>query len=246
MEKRTMQKLGLLCISVVLCSAASWWSGREEAGQQVQRLAEQAVVEQAQEIKITVCVSGAVAKPGLYEVTKDCRAQQVIELAGGVTEDADMDRVNLAQLCKDGGHIKVPRLSKARQKQKMQERKLTADAGISGKTSAAGQYEIKKSGEERRGTSYSSRNSERLYPDTQYSGNGSGDKTGTDSTEAVLVHLNSATEAELVRLPGVGNATARRIISFRNHHRFQRIEDIMQVPGIGPAKFAKMKNCLAL
>ena len=110
MEKRTLQKLGLLCASVILCSAASWWSGREETDQQVQKLAEQPVIEQVQEIKITVCVSGAVAKPGLYEVTKGSRAQQVIELAGGVTEEADMDRVNLAQLCKDGGHIKVPRL----------------------------------------------------------------------------------------------------------------------------------------
>ena len=119
MEKRTLQKLGLLCASVALCSAASWWNSNEEADQQVKKLAEQPVAEQVQEIKITVCVSGAVAKPGLYEVTKGSRAQQVIELAGGVTEEADMDRVNLAQLCKDGGHIKVPRLSKARLKQKM-------------------------------------------------------------------------------------------------------------------------------
>ena len=116
MEKRTLQKIGLLCASVLLCSVASWWSGHEETAQQVQKLAEQPVVEQLQEIKVTVCVSGAVVKPGLYEVTKGSRAQQVIELAGGVTEEADMDRVNLAQLCKDGGHIKVPRLSKARMK----------------------------------------------------------------------------------------------------------------------------------
>ena len=123
MEKRTLQKLGLLCASVALCSAASWWNGNEEADRQAQKIAEQPVAEQVQEIKITVCVSGAVAKPGLYEVTKGSRAQQVIELAGGVTDEADMDRVNLAQLCKDGGHIKVPRLSKARMKKKMEEKK---------------------------------------------------------------------------------------------------------------------------
>ena len=132
MEKRTIQKLGLLCASVALCSAASWWNGNEEADQKVKKLAEQPVTEQVQEIKITVCVSGAVAKPGLYEVTKGSRAQQVIELAGGVTDEADMDRINLAQLCKDGGHIKVPRLSKARLKQKMQERKSAKADVISG------------------------------------------------------------------------------------------------------------------
>ena len=72
------------------------------------------------------------------------------------------------------------------------------------------------------------------------------DQTGTSAASAVLVHLNSATEAELVQLPGVGNATARRILAFRNQHGFQCIEDIMQVPGIGPAKYARMKRCLAL
>ena len=35
MEKRTIQKLGLLCASVALCSAASWWSGNDEADRQV-------------------------------------------------------------------------------------------------------------------------------------------------------------------------------------------------------------------
>jgi len=192
MEKRMVQKLGLLCASVALCSAASWWSGNEAAEQQVLKLAEQPIAGKVREIKITVCVSGAVAKPGLYEVTKGSRAHQVIGLAGGMTEDADPDRVNLAQLCKDGGHIKVPRLSKARQKQKMQERELISDTGT------------------------------------------------------VTVHLNSATEAELVRLPGVGNAMARRIISFRNRNGFQRIEDLMKIPGIGAAKFAKMKPYLVL
>ena len=44
MEKRTLQKLGLVCVSVILCSAASWWSGNsnEEAEKQVRKLAEQA------------------------------------------------------------------------------------------------------------------------------------------------------------------------------------------------------------
>ena len=224
MEKRTLQKLGLLCVSVALCSAASWWSGNNETEQQVQKLAEQPIVEQTREIKITVCISGAVAKPGLYEVTKGSRAKQVIELAGGVTEEADLDRVNLAQLCKDGGHIKVPRLSKARLKQKITERQTAGE-----KVAAYGSNENKIS-----------------YPESPKAGRKEKSKTGKDGGEKVLVHLNSATEAELVRLPGVGNAMARRIVSFRNQHGFQRIEDIMKIPGIGQAKFAKMKVYLVL
>ena len=217
MEKRTLQKLGLLCASVALCSAASWWSGNsnEEADRQVKKLTEQPVVEQMQEIKITVCVSGAVAKPGLYEVTKGSRAQQVIELAGGVTDEADMDRVNLAQLCKDGGHIKVPRLSKARLKKKMGDKAMVNDSNLTG---------------DAKNVNDSNQNHS---PDKNISGE-------------ILISLNSASETELTQLPGVGEATARRIISFRKRQGFQRVEELMKVPGIGPAKFAKMKPYLAL
>ena len=69
MEKRTLQKLGLVCVSVILCSAASWWSGNsnEEAEKQVRKLAEQPVAEQVQEIKITVCVSGEIGRASCRE-----------------------------------------------------------------------------------------------------------------------------------------------------------------------------------
>ena len=210
MEKRTLQKLGLLCASVALCSVASWWNGHEEVEQKVQNLVDQPVVEQVQEIKITVCVSGAVTKPGLYEVTKGSRAQQVIELAGGVTEEADMDRVNLAQLCKDGGHIKVPRLSKARMK------KLASEKEVS-------------TGKEENPVD----SQQKYYP-------------GNKKSVSIQISLNYATETELTQLPGVGAATAQKIIAFRNQQGFQSIEDIMKIPGIGPAKFAKMKVYLVL
>ena len=233
MEKRTIQKLGLLCASVALCSAASWWSGNDEADRQVQKIAEQPVTEQVQEIKITVCVSGAVAKPG-------------------VTDEADMDRINLAQLCKDGGHIKVPRLSKARLKQKIQERKSAKADVISGEIAGDGhyndaaQYISQKRAQEKWEAADGSQSAETGWSEVQSDGNRREEKTGRNAGNAVLVHLNSATETDLIQLPGVGNATARRILAFRNQHGFHRIEDIMQVPGIGPAKFARMKRCLAL
>ena len=233
MEKRTLQKLGLLCASVALCGAASWWNGNNEAEQQVQKLAEQPVVEQVQDIKITVCISGAVAKPGLYEVTKGSRAQQAIELAGGVTEEADMDRVNLAQLCKDGGHIKVPRLSKARMLKRMEEKK---GQEVTNNTTGLGKKDDKLDSAGRSSTD----DNEIVQASDNHSAS-----NRTISGE-MKISLNSASEMELTRLPGVGAATARRIVLFRNQHRFQRIEDIMQIPGIGPAKFAKMKACLVL
>ena len=241
MEKRTLQKVGLLCVSVALCSAASWWSSNsnEEADRQVQKLAEQPAVEQVQEIKITVCVSGAVVKPGLYEVTKGSRAQQVIELAGGVTEEADMDRVNLAQLCKDGGHIKVPRLSKARLKKKVEEKE-----GVTFLHNAGG-WEKKSNANTAAGISSAKEDAVASDSNNKLDSGKNCDPDQSISGE-MLVSLNSATETELTQLPGVGAATARRIISFRSRQGFQRVEDVMKIPGIGPAKFAKMKPYLAL
>lgn len=51
---------------------------------------------------IYVQVSGAVAQPGVYQLPEGSRIFEVIELAGGVTEDADVTSVNQAQLLSDG------------------------------------------------------------------------------------------------------------------------------------------------
>ena len=55
--------------------------------------------------------------------------------------------------------------------------------------------------------------------------------------------LNSATEAELMDLPGIGEELARRIVEYReNNGPFSAVEDIMQVSGIGESKFAGLKD----
>lgn len=57
------------------------------------------------------------------------------------------------------------------------------------------------------------------------------------------VSLNSATAEELVTLPGVGPATAEAIIAHREEAgHFTSIEQLMDVSGIGPAKFAQLKD----
>ena len=49
------------------------------------------------------------------------------------------------------------------------------------------------------------------------------------------IDLNSAGYDELILLPGIGKKTARRIIELRRKKGgFQRIEDLLEVPGIGP------------
>jgi competence ComEA-like helix-hairpin-helix protein len=49
------------------------------------------------------------------------------------------------------------------------------------------------------------------------------------------VRLNSATEAQLIQLPGIGPKTAARILSYRREHgAFKTLADLGRVPGVGP------------
>lgn len=62
-----------------------------------------------------------------------------------------------------------------------------------------------------------------------------------------LVHINSAGSEELQRLPGVGPATAEKIIGYRSTlGRFSNPEQLMDVKGIGPKTFERMRPFVAL
>ena len=57
---------------------------------------------------LKIYVSGAVMRPGLYDVPQGSRADDAITLAGGMTAEADLQKVNLARLLKDGMQVNVP------------------------------------------------------------------------------------------------------------------------------------------
>ncbi|MCI8339688.1 MAG: hypothetical protein HFH62_13590 [Lachnospiraceae bacterium] len=57
------------------------------------------------------------------------------------------------------------------------------------------------------------------------------------------VNINTATEAELMTLPGIGEAKAALIVGYREEHgKFTKIEDLMQISGIKEGIFQKIKN----
>ena len=55
-------------------------------------------------------VCGAVNKTGVYTLPADSRVKDFIEAAGGTTEKADLDRINLARIVEDGEQIAVPEI----------------------------------------------------------------------------------------------------------------------------------------
>ena len=193
-RKKKFILLCVLLLGCVLTSIAAEYFTNEEP---VPVISEQTQAKSKEQL-ITVYVSGAVARPGLYELPAGIRAQEAVEAAGGFTEAANQEKVNLAKKLKDGSQVNVPAL-KGSQK------------AITGTNASAGTASI-----------------------------------GSQQKQAGLVNINTANITELDSLPGVGEVTAQRIVEYRQQHSFTRIEDIMQVKGIGEAKFNKMKDRLTV
>ncbi|MCR5200981.1 MAG: helix-hairpin-helix domain-containing protein [Saccharofermentans sp.] len=63
---------------------------------------------------------------------------------------------------------------------------------------------------------------------------------------ASRVNINSASREQLMTLPGIGEVTADAIIEYREQNLFARIEDIMNVSGIGEAKFNSIRDFICV
>ena len=66
-------------------------------------------------------------------------------------------------------------------------------------------------------------------------------------TKAKVVNINQAASEELQTLKGVGPAIAERIIKYRQEHgRFEHVEDLRNVQGVGEGKLQKMKEQISI
>ena len=63
--------------------------------------------------------------------------------------------------------------------------------------------------------------------------------------QSVMININTASEAELMTLPGIGQSRAKDIINYRvKNGLFESIDDIMKVSGIKEAAFEKIKDLI--
>ena len=69
-------------------------------------------MEENRSICIHVC--GAVCDPGIYELDEGARLYEAVEAAGGMTEEASADSVNLARAVSDGEQIYIPTLEETK------------------------------------------------------------------------------------------------------------------------------------
>ncbi len=67
-------------------------------------------------------------------------------------------------------------------------------------------------------------------------------KATEESAEDGILNINTAGKEELLTLPGIGESKADTILAYRNEHGdFEKIEDLMNIPGIKKGVFEKIK-----
>jgi competence protein ComEA len=70
---------------------------------------------------------------------------------------------------------------------------------------------------------------------------------GKAATVPAVVNLNTATATQIATLPGIGEKAAQRIIEYREKNGgFKKIEELMNVKGIGEKSFLKLKPLITV
>lgn len=162
--------------------------------------------------KYTVDIKGAVNSPGVYQLESNLTVNDAIKIAGGLTKDADTSIINLAK-------------------------KITDEMVIIIYT----KEEVKNSNVV--DTVIKIVEKECICPNIQNDGclNDS-IKDNISNKNEELVNINTATLEELETISGIGESKAKSIIEYRqNNGLFEKIEDIMNVEGIGESLYAKIK-----
>ena len=159
--------------------------------------------------KWVVYVTGAVKKPGVYDIPVDSRTYVALDAAGGFTDKAAPEAVNLAAMLQDGVQIHFPAKNEP-QRQAAAPTAAAANSQIAAKNTAAA--------------------------------SGAGKTSGAGASGAP-VNINTATQTVLETISGIGPKTAQSIIEYREANGgFSRIEDILQIKGIGPKKYDAIKG----
>ena len=129
-----VKKLIFIAVLLTGCIITSLISTNDKAkalpGGSILQSAQSAVTSKATQAKtVRVQVSGAVLEPGIYDLPVGCRVEEAITAAGGLTENADSERINLVRKVRDGMQIRVP-VQKAARTSRTQRKKAQAKSDL--------------------------------------------------------------------------------------------------------------------
>lgn len=132
---------------------------------------------------IIIDVKGAVVREGVYEMKEGDRAKDAVEKAGGFLLEADVKKVNLAQIVQDQMILYVPNKNEQVQ------------------------------------------------------------EVATFSKGEAKIQINAASKEQLEKITGIGSRKAESILKYREEHGpFQKIEDLLEIDGIGAKSLEKIKD----
>ena len=192
--------------------------------------------------RIYVYVTGAVQKPGVYELARSSMVVDAVEIAGGFTDQADAENINMVYRLESNAMVNIKK------------KPLAPSGNSSGAAGAnAGMSDYPDTGAGVSASGDDDQNSSELYGSAveisyDYSGvlaTGDNAAEGAEGDVVRRININTATAEQLATLPGIGKATADSIIAYRGKQKFNRIEDLMKVSGIKQAKFDAVKDLIS-
>ncbi|WP_083377460.1 ComEA family DNA-binding protein [Alterileibacterium massiliense] len=185
-DKKTVFKIIILAI-ILISSLIIKWTAKPNTKVIADDNKNKDVKTEKIEDNIVIDISGEIKNPGIYKMKGRVRLYEIIDKAGGLKEEANINSINQARYVKDGEKIIIP----------------------------------------------SSRSSQSMDKESISNGNN-------------LVNINTASKEELLKLPGIGEVTAEKIINYRDNNNFTKIEDLKNVNGIGMATYNKLKDLICV
>ena len=210
---------------------------------------EEIIVEQKEEPKIEVSnikvdVKGYVEKEGVYELDSDSRVIDAINKAGGLKKNANTDYINLSKKLQDEMIIIIysnDEVSKFKKEEKeiiYIEYKCECPDNIN--DTCITENDIVNTN----GTEDKKYEKEEQKEQDKEENN---DEQNTEEEKDNLISINKATKEELMTLTGIGESKAEEIIKYREENGgFKKLEDIMNVSGIGEKAYSKIKDYIKL
>ncbi|QNU68882.1 helix-hairpin-helix domain-containing protein [Ruminiclostridium herbifermentans] len=208
-------------------------------------------VEEEPEIKVYVV--GCVNKPGVVTIKKGQVIDDAIKMAGGATEEADLENINLAYIINENTMLRIKaKVSNIADNKIISENNSKENANIqvdSNKPKANVSQQKTSVSANFKSDENSSSNVLNSGVDIIKDSMGcvvEAPKTGSKE-ESSLININTASQSELESLPNVGPATAKAIISYREKNGgFKKLTDIMKITGIKQKTFDKIKDFICI
>jgi competence protein ComEA len=176
---------------------------------------------------ISVYISGAVSKPGVYTLPEGSRVESAVAAAGGVVGDADLDGINLAMKLSDEAHVIVYH--------KGEGPRVDGEA-VGGE---GGSVNATTTGTQDAGASPTAQAARTPRPPTPRPASGSVAKP----TPSARININTATTVEFEQIPGIGPTLAQRIVAEREGNGpFRSVEELTRVSGIKEGMLAKLRD----